>query len=104
MAEEFIHVLSERAGRVICEREDGYILLIAEMLGKHVLFCLKEGYTGYYYVKIVSESDLSLLSCKEAEYSPLGLYAFSKSLTELAKKSYEKATTLIIRVAESRHR
>lgn len=97
MAEEFIRVLSERAGRVIRERENGYILLVTEILNKHVLFCFKEGYTGYHYVKIISESDLSSLSCKEAEYSPLGLYAFSKSPAELAKKSYEKAVILITR-------
>ncbi|MEM0000253.1 MAG: hypothetical protein QXP03_02230 [Desulfurococcaceae archaeon] len=97
LVEEFTRVLSEKARRVIREREGGYILLVAEILGKRLLFCLKESHAEYYYVKIIPEDDLSSLSCKEAEYSPLGLYAFSKSPVELAKKSYEKAIALVTR-------
>lgn len=97
LVEEFIRELGKRAGRLVRERENGYMLLVAEIMGKRVLFCFKEGYTGYYYAKIVLESDLSSLSCREAEYSPLGLYAFSESPAELAKKSYEKAAILTTR-------
>lgn len=96
MFEEFIRKLSNRTGRVISEREADYLLVLTSVEGVNVVICLRESNRGY-YAKVILEKNLSFISCREAEYSPLGLYAFSQNIDELFEKVYSKVTYLIER-------
>lgn len=97
MAEEFVKALSQRVSKVLRERVGKYTLLLTEVSDSKIVMCFKEGATGVYYVKVMLERDLSSLNCREAEYSPHGLYAFSKNPVDLATKAYEKAMELVNR-------
>jgi len=97
LVEEFISALSKMVAKAVSSRERGYTLVVAEVSGVRVLFCLGRGVGGHYYAKVVLEEDLPEISCVEAEYSPRGLYAFATSPSGLAEKSHEKALVLVSR-------
>lgn len=97
MSEEFISALSQKVKRVVSERQGNYTLLLTEIQGIRVIFCLKETTLELYYVKVILEEDISSLSCREAEYAPTGLYAFSKDPRSLAELAYKKSLFIINR-------
>lgn len=82
--EELIRILESRLGKVVYERQGQYYLLYFNIDGKGVIACIVKGYQAY-YAKIVSENDVTILSCNEALYTPRGLFAFARSTDELAE-------------------
>lgn len=100
MSEEFTRKLSELIGKIHYEKQGTYLLVLGEVDGVRVVYCYRDSSLGYRYVKVVLEEDLSSLSCREAEYSPRGLYVFSPDPRELAQKAYEKSL-LITRRAKT---
>lgn len=91
----FIKELEKKIGKLLYERENGYVLIIGDVRGEKVVFCFKEGYTGYYYVKVLLEKQAETLSCRTLEYLPYGLYAFSNEPLNLVEKSISKALLLL---------
>lgn len=96
MLEDFIKKISSRTGRIISERENEYLLVLTRLGEENVVICVRERDYGF-YAKVILERDLTIINCSEAEYSPLGLYVFSRNIDELVDKTYVKILYLVNR-------
>jgi hypothetical protein len=94
LLEDFIKKISSRTGRTISERENEYLLVLTSLGDENIVICVREGDYGF-YAKVILERDLAIINCSEAEYSPLGLYIFSRSIDELVDKTYAKILYLV---------
>ena len=96
LSEKAAELLKSKLEKALSEKQGAYILLVGSYSGVKVVVCLSS-----VYAKIILEKDLSMLSCREAEYNPHGLYAFSSKPEELAEKVLEKIVLLARRTAEA---
>jgi hypothetical protein len=93
-----VEVLRSHSSRVLTERQRDYLLILFSVDNRDVVLCFKKGYySNVYYAKLGLAESLMSLDCSELEYSPLGLYAFSNSPSQLAEIAIKKARILVAR-------
>lgn len=93
LIDRFANALKQVLRRAVSEPQGSYVLITGEVEdGLRVVICATKG-----YAKILLYENAPSLDCKELEYEPLGLYAFSEDPDELAKKVLSKVSNLCLR-------
>ncbi|MEM1695703.1 MAG: hypothetical protein QXS14_04870 [Desulfurococcaceae archaeon] len=92
MTEDVVSLVKRNLSKAVYEKQGRYTLIVGEFNGVKVVVCLAEN-----YAKVMLEEDVPTLNCREAEYSPAGLYAFSEKPENLASRIAEKISTLVSR-------
>lgn len=93
MSSGLVGALKQAFRKSFHEVQGSYILVTGELdEGSRIVVCATDG-----YAKVVLYEDVLSLDCREIEYEPHGLYAFSEDPEELVKKVVLKAVSLSLR-------